>query len=80
MFAEQLVVLADLLALNPGLQRRFTQASLDAYLPLYDDSGHVPFGELRPQNIAALSAWMVAHDLIKHAISPARYGTNRFLP
>lgn len=72
--------LEDLLELNPGLQRRFTQASLEAYLPLYNDSGRVPFGELQQKNVAALSAWMVAHGLIKHPISPARYGTNRFLP
>jgi putative hydroxymethylpyrimidine transport system substrate-binding protein len=72
--------LNDLLALNPGLQRRFTQASLNAYLPLFDDSGRVPFGELQPKNVAALSAWMVAHGLIKHPFSPAGYGTNRFLP
>jgi putative hydroxymethylpyrimidine transport system substrate-binding protein len=72
--------LEDLLRLNPELQRRFTRASLDAYLPLFDDSGRVPFGELQPNNVAALSAWMVAHGLIKHPFTPARYGTNRFLP
>jgi putative hydroxymethylpyrimidine transport system substrate-binding protein len=72
--------LEDLLSLNPGLQRKFTQASLNAYLPLFDDSGKVPFGTLQTPNIAALSAWMVAHKLITSPISPARYGTNRFLP
>lgn len=72
--------LDDLLQLNPGLQRRFTQASLRAYLPLFDDSGRVPFGELQARNVAALSVWMVAHHLISHPISTARYGTNRFLP
>jgi putative hydroxymethylpyrimidine transport system substrate-binding protein len=72
--------LDDLLQLNPGLERRFTAASLKAYLPLFDDSGRVPFGTLQTQNIAALSEWMVAHHLIKHPISPSRYGTNRFLP
>jgi ABC-type nitrate/sulfonate/bicarbonate transport system substrate-binding protein len=72
--------LNDLLAQNPGLQRRFTKTSLQAYLPLFDDSGRVPFGELEPKNVAALSDWMVTHHLMKHPISPARYGTNRFLP
>jgi ABC-type nitrate/sulfonate/bicarbonate transport system substrate-binding protein len=72
--------LDDLLHLNPGLQRRFTQASLKAYLPLFSDAGRVPFGELQPSNVAALSAWMVSHHLIHHPISTARYGTNRFLP
>jgi ABC-type nitrate/sulfonate/bicarbonate transport system substrate-binding protein len=71
--------LDDLLALNPGLQRRFTQASLNAYLPLFDDAGKVPFGTLQTRNVAALSAWMVAHKLIGQPISPQRYGTNRFL-
>jgi putative hydroxymethylpyrimidine transport system substrate-binding protein len=71
--------LHDLLMLNPGLQRRFTQASLDAYLPLFDDSGRVPFGTLQTKNVAALSAWMLQHKLIAHPISPSRYGTNRFL-
>ncbi|HTX45015.1 MAG TPA: ABC transporter substrate-binding protein [Solirubrobacteraceae bacterium] len=72
--------LDDLLELNPGLQRRFTAASLKAYLPLFDDAGTVPFGTLQTRNISALSAWMVAHHLIRHPISPSRYGTNRFLP
>jgi ABC-type nitrate/sulfonate/bicarbonate transport system substrate-binding protein len=72
--------LNDLLSLNPGLQRRFTQASLRAYLPLFDDSGRVRFGTLQAKNVTALSDWMLAHKLIHHAISPSRYGTNRFLP
>jgi ABC-type nitrate/sulfonate/bicarbonate transport system substrate-binding protein len=72
--------LDDLLQLNPGLQRRFTEASLRAYLPLFDDSGRVPFGELQANNVAALSAWMVAHHLITRPITTVRYGTNRFLP
>jgi putative hydroxymethylpyrimidine transport system substrate-binding protein len=72
--------LNDLLKLNPGLQRRFTAASLEAYLPLYNDYGLVRFGRLRRRNIVALSGWMLAHHLIKHPIAPSRYGTNRFLP
>jgi len=72
--------LDDLLKLNPGLQRRFTAASLEDYLPLYNDFGLAHFGVLRKRNIAALSSWMVAHHLIPHPIRPSRYGTNRFLP
>jgi putative hydroxymethylpyrimidine transport system substrate-binding protein len=72
--------LDDLLSLNPALQRKFSQASLDAYLPLFDDSGRVPFGTLQARNIAALSRWMLEHRLSRIPISPARYGTNQFLP
>lgn len=72
--------LEDLLKLNPGLARRFTQASLSAYLPLFTDSGRVPFGTLQAKNIAALSTWMLAHKLISRPITPARYATNAFLP
>lgn len=72
--------LDDLLRLNPTLQRGFTAASLKAYLPLFTDGGAVPFGALRPANIVAMSNWMLQHGLIHRAISPARYGTNAFLP
>ncbi|HWE34149.1 MAG TPA: ABC transporter substrate-binding protein [Solirubrobacteraceae bacterium] len=72
--------LHDLLALNPGLDRRFTNASLRAYLPLFDDGGRVRFGQLQPAHVAALSRWMVAHKLISRPIPVARYGTNAFLP
>jgi putative hydroxymethylpyrimidine transport system substrate-binding protein len=72
--------LDDLLRLNQALQRGFTAASLRAYLPLFTDGGAVPFGVLRPANIVALSNWMLQHGLIHRAISPARYGTNAFLP
>lgn len=43
-------------------------------------AGRVPFGTLQSRNIAATSAWMLASGLIGAPISPARYGTNRFLP
>lgn len=72
--------LDDLLRLNPTIQRRLAQASLKAYLPLFNDSGRVPFGTLQPRNEAALSAWMVAHKLISKPIAPQRYGTSYFLP
>jgi ABC-type nitrate/sulfonate/bicarbonate transport system substrate-binding protein len=72
--------LAALLALNPGLDRRFTSASLRAYLPLFDDGGRVPFGTLVPGHVEDLSRWMTAHRLISRPISAARYGTNEFLP
>lgn len=69
----------DLLALNPGLPRSFTTASLHAYLPLFD-AGGVAVGTLPPAHMAALSSWMLAHGLIHHPISPARFATNAFLP
>jgi ABC-type nitrate/sulfonate/bicarbonate transport system substrate-binding protein len=77
---QPLLGLHDLLALNPGLDRRFTSASLRAYLPLFDEAGRVPFGRLQPANVAALSRWMVAHKLIARPIAVARYGSNAFLP
>jgi putative hydroxymethylpyrimidine transport system substrate-binding protein len=72
--------LTELLASNPGLERKFTAASLNAYLPLFDDSGRVPFGTLVPAHVTALSRWMLAHRLISQPITPARYGTNAYLP
>ncbi len=70
----------ELLALNPGLSRALTTASLHAYLPLFDASGSVPVGTLSASHLGALSAWMVAHGLIPRAISPSRFATNAFLP
>jgi NitT/TauT family transport system substrate-binding protein/putative hydroxymethylpyrimidine transport system substrate-binding protein len=72
--------LDDLLALNPTIQRKFAAASLHAYLPLFADGGRVKFGTLQSRNVRALSSWMLTHKLIGSAISPVRYGTNRFLP
>jgi putative hydroxymethylpyrimidine transport system substrate-binding protein len=72
--------LADLLALNPAIQRRVAQASLRLYVPLFTDSGAVPFGTLQAQNLAALSGWLLRYKLIHAPIPPSRYGTNAFLP
>jgi putative hydroxymethylpyrimidine transport system substrate-binding protein len=72
--------LNDLLRLNPTLERPFTAASLAVYRPLFDEAGRVPFGTLRPSRIEELSAWMVRNRLIGAPITPARYGTNAFLP
>jgi ABC-type nitrate/sulfonate/bicarbonate transport system substrate-binding protein len=71
--------LADLLQLNPSIERTLAAASLRAYLPIYD-SGGVPYGTLVPAKLAALSSWLLANHLIAHAVSPQRFGTNRFLP
>jgi putative hydroxymethylpyrimidine transport system substrate-binding protein len=71
--------LNDLLALNPSLPRALTSASLNAFLPLFARGG-VPFGTLVAQRVRELSAWMVAHRLIRKPVSPDRYGTNEFLP
>lgn len=72
--------LADLLRLNPTLSRKLTAASLDAYLPLFTDSGSVRFGQLESTKLAALSRWLVRYKLIRASISPSEFGTNRFLP
>ncbi len=71
--------LAELLAANPALTPVLTRASLHAYLPLFSDAGAVAFGTLQPRNIAAMSDWMLDTGLIHSPVSPARYGTNRFL-
>lgn len=87
--------LAELEAANPGLEPALARASLRAYLPLFAGApagrgaggaplarggAPVAFGTLRPAALAALSSWMVANRLIGAPVSPARYGTNRFLP
>jgi putative hydroxymethylpyrimidine transport system substrate-binding protein len=72
--------LSDLQAANTGLDRRFTSASLAAYLPLFTDGGRVPFGTLVPARISELSAWMVRNGLIAKPIAPQRYGSGGFLP
>jgi putative hydroxymethylpyrimidine transport system substrate-binding protein len=64
----------DLLRLNPGLERGFTQASLAAYLPLFTAGGRVPMGALQAARIEEMSAWMLRNGLIRVPISPARYG------
>jgi NitT/TauT family transport system substrate-binding protein/putative hydroxymethylpyrimidine transport system substrate-binding protein len=71
--------LEDLLSRNPSLRRPLALASLQAYLPLFKDDA-TSFGELRPDRVRQLSAWMVRYRLIRHAIAPSRYGTNAFVP
>jgi putative hydroxymethylpyrimidine transport system substrate-binding protein len=71
--------LADLLKANPSIEPNLAQASLAAYLPIFD-AGGVPDGTLVPAKIAALSSWLVHHHLIRAAISPERFGTNAFVP
>lgn len=76
--------LDELLAANPMLQRKFTQASLSAYLPLFAGTGGAggtaPFGTLQSADVQAMSNWMLANHLIAAPVPPARYGTNRFVP
>jgi NitT/TauT family transport system substrate-binding protein/putative hydroxymethylpyrimidine transport system substrate-binding protein len=83
--------LNDLLDANPSLSRKLTAASLAVYLPLFSGrsssvaapaaptTAEVPFGTLQSANVAAMSRWMLESHLIDAPISPARYGTNRFL-
>jgi putative hydroxymethylpyrimidine transport system substrate-binding protein len=63
----------DLLRLNPGIERGFTQASLKAYLPLFTDGGKVPIGTLQAARIEEMSAWMLRNGLIHAPIAPSRY-------
>jgi len=72
--------LEDLLRLNPTLQRTFTAASLQAYVPLFAGEGRVALGTIQPRAVLALSRWMTENHLIHAPIAPAVYGTNRFVP
>lgn len=72
--------LAELEAANPALPSKLTAASLGVYLPLFADARALPFGTLRPAGVEAMSRWMMGAGLIHAPISPARYGTNEFLP
>jgi putative hydroxymethylpyrimidine transport system substrate-binding protein len=72
--------LEELLAANPTLPAKLTKASLAVYLPLFAAAGRVRFGTLQPDNVVAMSKWMLDAGLIGTPIGPARYGTNAFLP
>jgi putative hydroxymethylpyrimidine transport system substrate-binding protein len=76
--------LSELLAANPTLTRKLTQASLNVYLGLFVGgraaSGQaVPFGTLQDANVQAMSSWMLGAGLVDAPVSPKRYGTNAFL-
>ncbi len=71
--------LDELLAQNPAIKRTFAAASLRAYLPLFK-ANEPRYGVLRTAKLRELSAWLVEYKLIARPISPARYGTNAFLP
>jgi ABC-type nitrate/sulfonate/bicarbonate transport system substrate-binding protein len=72
--------LNDLLKLNPTLEPKFTTASLKAYMPLFTDSGAIPYGKLQEPRVRELSEWLLRNKLIHAPISSTRYGTNEFLP
>jgi ABC-type nitrate/sulfonate/bicarbonate transport system substrate-binding protein len=71
--------LGDLEARNPAIEPKLARASLAAYLPVFD-AGGVPYGTLVPSRVAALTRWLRANHLIARAVTPARFGTNEFLP
>src|SRR5205823_2494108 len=54
--------LRDLLRQNPSLQSRFTQASLQAYLPLFKGDAS-SYGVLRSDRVSELSAWLLRYRL-----------------
>ena len=71
--------LQDLLARNRSLQRGPAEASLRAYLALFQ--GDAPsFGEVRADRVRQLTAWLLRYRLIRRTISPSRYATGAFLP
>jgi ABC-type nitrate/sulfonate/bicarbonate transport system substrate-binding protein len=71
--------LHDLLAANPSIEPKLARASLAAYLPIFE-AGGVPYGELVPARVEALSRWLVRSHLIAKAIGWRRFGTNQFVP
>jgi putative hydroxymethylpyrimidine transport system substrate-binding protein len=71
--------LNDFLALNKSGQRKITQAQLKAYMPLFKGSAK-QYGALNTSDLTKLSSYLVKNKLIKARITPARYGTNQFLP
>lgn len=72
--------LDELLAANPTLPRKLTKASLQVYLPLFDQGGKAPFGVFQAPSLTSLSSWMLANRLIASPVSPSRYATSAFLP
>ena len=72
--------LEDLLHQNPTLQKNFTEASLNKYLPLFTDEGKIKYGTLQPEKVADLAKWMAENKLVKTPFTAERYGTNEFLP
>lgn len=72
--------LRDLLAANPTLPRRLTQASLRVYVGLFDLRGQARFGAFAQANLRAMSEWMTANRLIERPVAPTRYATSAFLP
>jgi len=69
----------DMLAEEPSLQRPLTTAVVDTYVPLFQADAPA-YGVLDTADLEALSAFLVANELIKEPIPPERYGTNEFLP
>lgn len=65
---------------NPTLPPKLTAASLRVYLPLFAAQHDGTFGTIQAPNVKAMSTWMTAAGLTHAPISPARYGTNAFLP
>jgi len=71
--------LDDLLAESPLLKRVLTRAQLDQYLPLFRAAAP-RYGLIDGAAVRNLSTFLRRNGLIRAAIDPARYGTNRFVP
>ena len=67
-----------LLAENPAIPAKFAEASLDAYVPLFE-AGADQYGSFNADDLESLSQFMVDNDLASKAIAPARYATNEFV-
>lgn len=63
---------------NPGMDTELAEATLEAYMPLFE--GDAPaYGLFVEEDISALSRFMVENELASSGIDPSRYGTNEFV-
>ena len=71
--------LSALLGLNKALKAAPARAQLKAIVPLFRH-GAKQYGRLNLSDLTKLSAFLVKHGLIKHAVSGNQAATNAFLP
>ncbi|GIK77279.1 MAG: ABC transporter substrate-binding protein [Thermoleophilia bacterium] len=67
-----------LLEENPAIPEKFAEASLDAYMPLFE-AGTDQYGSFNTDDLESLSTFMVDNDLATEPIAPDRYATNEFV-
>lgn len=71
--------LQDLLSQNKSLRRELTSAQMEAFAPLFQGDA-ARFGTIDPQNIDALSTWMIDNRLAREGFTAERYGGDSYLP